>query len=101
MAEGSAPEVLETLPPPDAVFIGGTKGKLEEIVDCVLQKNPSARICISAIAIETLGKTVAVLTARGFRTETVQISVSRSKKAGSLHLLTANNPVFLITGVPQ
>ena len=101
VAEGSAPEVLETLPPPDAVFIGGTKGKLEEIVDCVLQKNPSARICISAIAIETLGKAVAVLTARGFRTETVQISVSRSKKAGSLHLLTANNPVFLITGVPQ
>lgn len=101
VTEGTAPEILETLPTPDAVFIGGTRGKLKEIVDSVLQKNPSARICVSAIAIETLGNAVAVLTARGFRVETVQISVSRTKQAGSLHLLMANNPIFLITGVPQ
>lgn len=101
VTEGTAPEILETLPTPDAVFIGGTKGKLKEIVDSVLQKNPSARICVSAIAIETLGNAVAVLTARGFRVETVQISVSRTKQTGSLHLMTANNPIFLITGVPQ
>ena len=30
--------------------------------------------------------------------EVTQISVSRSKPAGELHLLLAQNPVFLITG---
>ena len=98
---GTAPEALFDLPAPDAVFIGGTKGHLDEIVDCICQKNPRARICISAIAVETLGMAAAVLSKRGFQTEIVQIAVSRSKKAGNLNLLTANNPVFLITGVPQ
>ena len=30
--------------------------------------------------------------------EVCQISVSRAKAAGKLHLLMANNPIFLITG---
>lgn len=98
LVEGRAPEVLEDLPAPDAVFIGGTKGCMEDAVDRVLTKNPAARICISAIALETLAAASAALTARGIPAEVTQISVSRSKEAGALHLLMANNPVFLITG---
>ena len=30
--------------------------------------------------------------------EITQLAVSRTRPAGSLHLLTANNPIFLITG---
>jgi len=95
---GRAPEALEALPAPDAVFIGGTKGGMEPIVDIVLKKNPDARICISAIALETLTAAVTALTARGLEAEVTQISVSRTRAAGALHLLMANNPVFLITG---
>ena len=93
LTEGRAPEALAPLPAPDAVFIGGTKGSLEAVVDAVLCKNPHARICISAIALETLSSAVAALTA-----QVTQIAVSRTKPAGRLHLLMANNPVFLITG---
>ena len=78
--------------------IGGTKGGMEAVLDEVLGKNPNARICISAIALETLGAAIAALTARGLTAEVTQIAVSRTKTAGSLHLLMANNPVFLITG---
>lgn len=101
VVHGTAPDVLQDLPVPDAVFLGGSGGRLEDILDCIFQKNPAARICISAIAIETLGAAVSALTARGFRAEVVQIAASRSKPAGSLHLLMANNPTFLITGVPN
>ena len=52
--EGRAPAALADLPAPDAVFIGGTKGGMEAVVDTVLARNPNARICISAIALETL-----------------------------------------------
>ena len=38
------------------------------------------------------------LTARGLTAEVTQIAVSRTKPAGRLHLLMANNPIFLITG---
>ena len=83
---------------PDAVVIGGTKGGMEAVVDTVLARNPNARICISAIALETLGAAIAALTARGLTAEVTQIAVSRTKPAGRLHLLMANNPIFLITG---
>lgn len=98
LIEGKAPEALDTLPAPDAVFIGGTKGNMDAVIDAVLHKNPAARLCIAAIALETLSAAVAALTAHGLVVEVTQISVSRTKAAGSLHLLMANNPVFLITG---
>lgn len=98
LAEGYAPEVLGDLPAPDAVFIGGTKGKMGGILDAILEKNPKARICISAIALETLQNAVSELQDRDMEPEICQIAVSRAKPAGSLHLLMANNPVFLITG---
>ena len=71
---------------------------MESVVDAVLATNPQARLCISAIALETLRAAVAVLTARGFTAEVTQIAVSRTTPAGRLHLLMANNPIFLITG---
>ena len=52
LVEGRAPAALADLPAPDAVFIGGTKGGMEAVVDTVLARNPNAHICISAIALE-------------------------------------------------
>ena len=98
LIEGKAPDALDALPAPDAVFIGGTKGNMDAVIDAVLHKNPVARLCITAIALETLSAAVAALTAHGLSAEVTQIAVSRTKTAGSLHLLMANNPVFLITG---
>lgn len=98
VVEGRAPEALEALPPPDAVFIGGTKGEMEAVVAAALAKNPKARFCISAIALETLAAAMAALEAHGIQAEAAQVSVSRTKPAGTLRLLMANNPVFLVTG---
>jgi precorrin-6Y C5,15-methyltransferase (decarboxylating) len=98
LVEGAAPQALQDLETPDGVFIGGTKGALDEIVELVLSRNPKARICISAICIETLYQAVQALQSRGIEPEVTQISVSRGRAAGSLHLLMANNPVFLIAG---
>jgi len=98
LIEGTAPQVLADLPAPDAVFIGGTKGSMAEVVDAALAKNPNARLCISAIALETLSAAIAVLAAHGQTAEVTQLAVSRTRPAGKLHLLMANNPIFLITG---
>ena len=98
LIEGTAPQVLADLPAPDAVFIGGTKGSMAEVVDAALAKNPNARLCISAIALETLSAAIAALSAHGQTAEVTQLAVSRTRPAGKLHLLLANNPIFLITG---
>ena len=95
---GTAPEALDHLPRPDAVFIGGSSGKLDEIIHAAVQANPNVRICISAIALETLQQAISALERLGYGPEVTQIAVSRTKSAGNLHLLMAQNPVFLITG---
>ena len=98
LIEGKAPEALDSQPAPDAGVIGGTKGNMDAVIEAVLHKNSAARLCIAAIALETLSAAVAALPAHGLAAEVTQISVSRTKAAGSLHLMMANNPVFLITG---
>ena len=98
LVEGLAPAALADLPAPDAVFIGGSKGSLAAIVDAALEKNPAARICASAIALETLSAAVAALTARGRTVQVSQIAVSRARAVGGLHLMMAQNPIYLITG---
>lgn len=98
LVEGLAPAALSDLPAPDAVFIGGSKGSLAAIVDAALDKNPDARICVSAIALESLSAAVAALTAKGRTVQVSQIAVSRAKAVGGLHLMMAQNPIYLITG---
>lgn len=98
LIQGHAPEVLAPLPAPDVVFIGGSKGNLPQILDTVLAKNPTARVCITAIALETLHTAVQALSAHGIEAEITQLAVSRTKTTGGLHLLLANNPIFSITG---
>lgn len=98
LVEGLAPAALSDLPAPDAVFIGGSKGSLAAIVDAALDKNPDARICVSAIALETLSAAAAALTAKGRTVQVSQIAVSRAKAVGGLHLMMAQNPIYLITG---
>lgn len=94
---GKAPEALMTLPVPDAVFIGGSGGSMKAILDMVFSKNADARVCVSAIALETLHAACEALEGYGLKADVTQIAVSRTKEAGTLHMMAANNPVFLVT----
>ena len=98
IVEGKAPEALTGLPTPDVVFVGGSGGRLDAVLDTVFAANPNARLCVSVIALETLHAASAWMTAHGFSTEITQISVSRAEIVGEHRLLLANNPVFLISG---
>lgn len=95
---GGAPEALDALPPFDAVFIGGSGGNMQEIVAAVIEKKPDARIVISAVALESINAALAAFTAQEVEPDVVQLFVSRAKAAGKVHMLTANNPVFIISG---
>ena len=98
LVKGEAPEALTGLPAPDAVFVGGSGGHLREILGAVRAANPDARVCASAITIEGLHHSYTAMRELGYETEAVQLSVSRSKPAGGLTLMLAQNPVWLITG---
>jgi len=93
---GEAPEALADLPAPDCVFIGGSSGNLEQIIDTVLEKNTNATIVANAITLET--QTEASGLAKRFEEfEAVSVSVSRSRAAGDYHLMNSLNPVWIFT----
>ena len=95
---GSAPEALYDLPTPDRVFIGGSGGSLDDIIDAVLEKNENALICVSAIVMETMADTVKIMARHGMDTDMIQVSVNTSREIGDRHMMMAGNPIFIITG---
>ena len=97
VVEGKAPEALAALPAPDAVFVGGSKGKLEEILSAALTQNSTARLCVSCIALETLESVLGFCRKHGLTPQVHQLSVSEARPTGRLHLMMAQNPVYLVT----
>lgn len=97
VVEGSAPECTDELKSPDLIFVGGSDGKLREIIGRVMKINPEAGVVITAVTLETLNLAVSVLEDYGREPRVVQIGVSRSVKRGNSSLMKAENPVFIIS----
>ena len=96
--EGSAPEILKDLPAPDCVFIGGSKGRLEEILELIRKKNPQARVVLNAISLETLAQTLEYCRKYPIKNdEIVQVNIAKSKVVGSYHMMTGQNPIYVIS----
>ncbi|MCR5577557.1 MAG: precorrin-6y C5,15-methyltransferase (decarboxylating) subunit CbiE [Oscillospiraceae bacterium] len=95
---GQAPEALKDLLAPDAVFVGGSGGHMKEILCAVHSANPAARVCVSAVTLEGLHNAYTTLRELEMETEVTQISVSRSREAGELTMMLAQNSVYLIAG---
>lgn len=95
---GAAPQVLAGLPVPDRVFVGGSGGKLAEILEATVQANPCVRLCIPAIALETLTEALSCLQRFGLQNvDIAQVSVAKAREAGALHLMMGGNPIYLLT----
>jgi len=98
VVQAFAPDGLDRLPHPTAVFIGGSGGRMEEILDFVSHRlKPGGRIVINIVALENLSAAVNVLKARGFVTDVTLVNVARSTSVMELTRFEALNPVFVIT----
>lgn len=94
-----APKGLENLPQPSAVFIGGSSGNLNKILDhCCERLLPGGVVVAAAATLETLDTSSRKMRGLGYEVEVTQLWFSRSKPIGKLHRLEAQNPVFLIKG---
>ena len=94
--EATAPEGLEELPVPTHAFIGGSGGRLLEILQVLYRKNPRMRIVVNAISMETIAELREVMETFPVEDgEILQMQVNRVKKLGSYHLPQAENPVWI------
>lgn len=95
--KGEAPDVLNGLPMPDRVFIGGSGGRLDDLLQCIALLSTKI-VVINAATIETLNKAIEKLKELNFAVDVTQILVSRLKAIGESNYFSALNPVFVIKG---
>ncbi len=95
VAHGPALLVLDHLPDPDAVFVGGGG---PEVVQASARRALRS-VVVALAAVERVGPTIAALAAEGWTAQAVQLSAARlSPLPGETHRLAAGNPVFVIWG---
>ena len=97
--EGEAPAALAELPRPDCVFIGGSSGSMAEIFQVVLEKNPAARICLTAVSLESLTDGLTCMQQFALdHVDVTQISAAQAKTLGKYHMMMGQNPVWILSG---
>jgi len=93
VVRGAAPEALDGLPDPDAVFVGGGG---TAVIEAVAARRP-ARIVVALAAVERAGPAHAALTAAGYAAGGALVQAARlAPLPGDVHRLAATNPVFLL-----
>ena len=97
LIHGKAPERLDTFPDPDAVFIGGTAGGMEDILNiCCSRLKTYGRIVLNAVTIENLSEAIGLFKERGYATNITLAQISRSKPILNLTRFDALNPIYII-----
>jgi precorrin-6B C5,15-methyltransferase / cobalt-precorrin-6B C5,C15-methyltransferase len=91
---GRAPEVLADLEPPDAVFVGGSKGSMDEIIDAAFERlKPRGRLVVNAITLENAGEAYQAFRRRGLVPEVTLLQVSRGEPLARYLRYEALNPI--------
>ena len=95
---GLTPECLKGLPVPDVAFIGGSSGNMDEIVSYLYGINSKMQFVITAVTLENAMAGLNSLKNVGITGDIVQVAVSKGKPIADLHMLIAQNPIFIISG---
>ncbi len=102
LIEGDAPACLEELPDPDRVFIGGSGGRLWEILDAADQRLASGgRIVLNAITLDTLTAANEFFGNAGYQVEVVTVNIARTRPHSNYKMFEAYDPVYILTAVKE
>ena len=93
---GQAPQALDGLPDPDAVFVGG--GGPDVVRACATRR--PARLVVALATVEQVAPTLAALRDAGaYAAEAVLLQASALAPLGAGSRLVPANPVFVVSGV--
>jgi precorrin-6B C5,15-methyltransferase / cobalt-precorrin-6B C5,C15-methyltransferase len=99
---GKAPDALAALPDPDRIFIGGSGGNLEQILEsCRVRLAADGSIVIALATLEHLNTAMTWVsqqaTSQNWQHRLLQVQISRSVPVGKLTRFAPLNPVTLLT----
>jgi len=91
-----APEVLDRLPKPDRVFVGGSSGKLRKIFHYLEGLTKTEILVFSFITLENLYEAYNFYKEKKIEPEILQVQVNRLKSLKDFLAFKAENPIFLL-----
>jgi precorrin-6Y C5,15-methyltransferase (decarboxylating) len=95
---GSAPAVFARLPPPDAVFVGGTGHEVARLLEAAYQAlRPGGRLVVNVATLETLSATYGVLKALARPVQVLLVNLARGTEQLETLRFEALNPTFLLS----
>ena len=96
VVSGLAPDALADLEAPDAVFVGGSKGNMEEIIAFALDRlKPGGRLVVNAITLDNVGEAYRVFRALGLVVEVMLLNVARGEPLARYLRYEALNPIHI------
>ncbi|NOX42145.1 MAG: precorrin-6y C5,15-methyltransferase (decarboxylating) subunit CbiE [Gammaproteobacteria bacterium] len=95
--EAKAPEHLADWPVPDAVFIGGSGGELQELITLCLQRlDKGGWLVMNFVTLENLNTAIEILKQLAVNWDVTQLQASRSQPILHMHRMQAENPVWIV-----
>ncbi len=95
---GNAPDILQNIPTPNRIFIGGSGGNLSAILDyCKLKLAPNGIIVLAFATLEHLNQSLTWFKENDWQYKLLQIQLSRSISVAKLTRFTPLNPVTIVT----
>lgn len=96
--QGRCPAVMEYLPRPTHIFIGGSGGALKEILESAVSYGKGIRVVVSAVSLQTMSVAADMLRGPGFTSlDVTQLAVNKSKIAGNSKIMVAQNPITVFS----
>ena len=94
---GRAPDVLGDLPEPDAVFVGGTGRRVDEVLKAAFARlAPGGRIVVNVATVDGLATAYQTLRALAGRVDLWNVSVARGIEQMDRVRFEAVNPTFVL-----
>lgn len=94
-----ASDTLNGLMEPDAVFIGGSGGRLKMILEvCSERLKDDGHIVVNAVTLDTLKVATDLLKRLNMPFEIISVNIARSKGILDSIFFEAQNPVYIISG---
>ena len=97
LVKGEAPECLKGLPQADRIFLGGSGGKLKEILEFLKGIKALKLILIAGVTLETVAEALRAFNSEKWNRSVSEVFVARETSLKSSRILKALNPIFLVT----
>lgn len=98
LIKAKAPEGLDELSRPDAVFVGGSRGQMDDILLTAWQSlNAGGRLVVSAVTIDTVSEVYQWAKQNQIHLDTQVINISQTQPLAHYQRYQAENPIHLFS----